>query len=166
LKTRRALNVALFFPAHNIRDLFRILFQAMFQKNVVSGIQNKTVFSRILENNPGLVIIKFGAGWCTPCTRIKSVVDGFFATSPDSVMCCDIDIDENHELYSFLKNKRMVVGVPSILCYKKGNTHFIPDDSVSGASPVELDEFFKRCVHYMRQTTQRRQIKARVTYSS
>jgi hypothetical protein len=32
-----------------------------------------------------------------------------------------IDIDDNFEIYAFLKSKKMVNGVPVILCYKKGN---------------------------------------------
>ena len=39
----------------------------------------------------------------------------------------------------------MVNGIPVMLCYKKDNTSFIPDDSVTGSDPVQLDAFFKRC---------------------
>jgi hypothetical protein len=39
----------------------------------------------------------------------------------------------------------MVNGIPVILMYKKGNTSFTPDDSVTGADPTQLDAFFKRC---------------------
>lgn len=37
----------------------------------------------------------------------------------------------------------MVNGIPVMLCYKKGNTNFIPDDSVTGADPGALDAFSK-----------------------
>jgi hypothetical protein len=43
----------------------------------------------------------------------------------------------------------MVNGVPVLLCYKKGNTGYIPDDSVTGADPVALDAFFKRCGQHL-----------------
>ena len=39
----------------------------------------------------------------------------------------------------------MVNGIPVMLCYKKGNKSFVPDDAVTGANPAELNEFFKRC---------------------
>jgi hypothetical protein len=39
----------------------------------------------------------------------------------------------------------MVNGIPVMLCYKKGNTNYIPDDSVTGSDPAALDLFFKRC---------------------
>jgi len=117
----------------------------MSQKTIVSSIENREHFKRLLENNPGLVIIKFGATWCGPCKKIKSVVDGFFCSSPDSVLCCDIDIDECPDVYSYLKTKKMVNGIPVMLCWKKGNTTFIPDESITGSSPNDLDNFFKRC---------------------
>ena len=39
----------------------------------------------------------------------------------------------------------MVNGIPVILCWKKYNTSFIPDDMVTGSDPSQLDTFFKRC---------------------
>ncbi len=115
------------------------------RKSVVSYFQSRDHFVRLLASNPGLIVIKLGATWCGPCKRIKPVVDAFFASSPDSVICCDIDVDESFDLYSYFKSKRMVNGIPAILCYKKGNTGYIPDDSVTGADPTALDAFFKRC---------------------
>ena len=43
----------------------------------------------------------------------------------------------------------MVNGIPVILCYKKGNVTYIPDDSVTGADPTKLAEFFKRCGNHL-----------------
>ena len=97
-----------------------------------------------------LVMVDFYTTWCGPCKRIKPVLDGFFASSPDNVLCCDIDVDECSDLYSYFKSKKMVNGVPVILLYKKGNTNFFPDDSITGADPVELDKFFKRCGLHLR----------------
>jgi len=117
----------------------------MSQKTIISYFQSRDHFIRLLENNPGLVIIKMGATWCGPCKKIQPVVDAFFASSPANVICCEINVDESFDLYSYFKSKKMVNGVPVIMCYKKGNTTYIPDDSVSGADPVHLDAFFKRC---------------------
>ena len=116
----------------------------MAQKTVITHFNSRFDFLKLLENNPGLIIVKLGATWCGPCKRIKPVLDGFFASSPDNVLCCDIDVDECADLYSYFKNKKMVNGIPVILLYKKGNTNFFPDDSITGADPVELDKFFKR----------------------
>ena len=115
------------------------------EKLIVSSFSSRQDFISLLEKNPGLVILKLGATWCGPCKKIKPVVDAFYASSPDSVICCDVDVDESFDLYAYLKSKKMVNGVPVMMCYKKGNVSFIPDDSITGADPVELDKFFKRC---------------------
>ena len=122
----------------------------MTQKTVITQFKSREDFMRLLQNNPGLIVLKMGATWCGPCKRIKPVLDGFFASSPDNVICCDIDVDECADLYSYFKSKRMVNGIPVILAYKKGNTSYIPDDSVTGADPSQLDQFFRRCgLHLM-----------------
>jgi thiol-disulfide isomerase/thioredoxin len=120
------------------------------EKTIISFFQSRNDFMKLLHKNPGLIIIKFGASWCKPCKQIKPVLDSFFATSPNNVLCCDIDVDECFDLYSFFKSKKMVNGIPVILCYKKGNINFIPDDSVTGSDPNELDNFFKRCGLHLR----------------
>jgi thioredoxin 1 len=115
------------------------------QKTIITQFKSRDDFLRLLQNNPGLIVLKMGATWCGPCKRIKPVLDGFFASSPDNVVCCDIDVDECADLYSYFKSKRMVNGIPVILAYKKGNVSYIPDDSVTGADPSQLDQFFRRC---------------------
>ena len=122
----------------------------MSNKIVISHFNSRNDFLRLLQNNPGLVILKLGATWCGPCKRIKPVLDGFFASSPDNVICCDIDVDECSDLYTYFKSKKMVNGIPVILLYKKGNTSYIPDDSVTGADAAELDKFFRRCSLHLR----------------
>jgi thioredoxin-like negative regulator of GroEL len=114
-------------------------------KKIISEIANRDAFFHLLGHNPGLIVLKFGATWCGPCQKIKDVVHGFFASSPEEVICGDIDVDESFDVYALLKNKKMVTGIPVLLCYKKGNNTFIPDDSVTGSDPVELHKFFKRC---------------------
>ena len=114
-------------------------------KQIISEITNREAFFHLLKNNPGLVILKLGAEWCGPCKAIKHVVHGFFATSPIEVICGDIDVDVSFDFYSFLKSKKMVNGIPVLLCYKKGNETFIPDDMITGADPTELHNFFRRC---------------------
>lgn len=115
------------------------------EKNVITEIPNRQAFMHLLNNNPGLIVIKLGAEWCGPCKTIKHVVNGFFASSPETVVCCDIDVDISFDFYSLLKSKKMVNGIPVLLCYKKGNTTVIPDDSVTGTRASELHNFFMRC---------------------
>ena len=117
----------------------------MATKVIISKFDSRQDFFNLLTNNPGLVILKLGAEWCGPCKKIAPILEAFFLTSPDNVVCADIDVDESFDLYAYLKNKKMVNGIPVIMCYKKGKTSFIPDDSVTGADPVQLDAFFRRC---------------------
>ena len=114
-------------------------------KQVVSEIPNRDAFFHLLKHNPGLIVIKLGAEWCGPCKQIKPVVHAFFASSPPAVVCADIDVDQSFDFYSFLKSKKMVNGIPVILCYKKGNSTYIPDDAVTGSDANSLHLFFKRC---------------------
>ena len=118
-------------------------------KNIISEIENRDAFINLLKHNTGLIILKLGATWCGPCKTIEPVVHAFFASSPIDVICGDIDVDKSFDFYSFLKSKKMVNGIPALLCYKKGNDTFIPDDMVTGAEPVGLDRFFKRCGNHL-----------------
>lgn len=121
------------------------------QKQIISGIPSRKEFFELLTVNPGLIIIKLGATWCGPCKKIAPALEGFFATSPDNVLCADLDVDECDDLYAMMKSKKMVNGIPVVLCYKKGNTSYIPDDSVTGADPGQLSAFFHRCGIYQSQ---------------
>ena len=117
-------------------------------KEILTFFENRQSFLDLLGRNPGLVIIKFGATWCGPCKKIEKNVQDFFNSSPANVVCCVVDVDESFDLYSVLKSKKMVNGIPVILCYKKGNTTYIPDDSVTGADINGLNSFFMRCGNY------------------
>jgi thiol-disulfide isomerase/thioredoxin len=120
-------------------------------KKVITNFESRQDFLNLLPLNPGLIIIKFGAPWCKPCQKIAHIVDGFFATSPESVICADINVDENIDLYAFMKKMGMVNGIPAILMYKQNNLSYTSNDSVSGADPKDLDSFFKRCGNALAQ---------------
>ena len=115
------------------------------QKEVITHFSNRQEFLELLKVNQGIVIIDLNATWCKPCKKIQPLVDAFFASSPENVICCSLDVDENFDLYAFLKSKRMVNGIPALLCYIKGNTGFAPNFSHTGADPTELDAFFRKC---------------------
>ena len=116
------------------------------QLPIITSVPDLTTFQQIMENNPGLVIIRLTATWCGPCQVIAPNVKAMFDAMPSNVQCLSIDIDENIDLYSFLKKKRVVNGVPAILCYKRGNTSNVPDDYVIGASKDKLQAFSERCI--------------------
>jgi thiol-disulfide isomerase/thioredoxin len=114
-------------------------------KTIVSGFENRQDFLSFLSKNTGMIVIRFSASWCKPCKKIKPIVDCFFASSPNCVTCVDLDIDENTDVYSFLKSRKMIYGVPTLMCYSSINKSFIPDFSISGGAPEDLDKFFKAC---------------------
>ena len=121
------------------------------EKEVISVFPTREDFLKLLKVNKGLVIVKLGATWCGPCKQIAPIVEAFFATSPPNVICADIDVDESFDLYAFFKSKRMVNGIPVMLCYKRGNYTYAPDDMVTGANPNDLHNFFLRCGKYLQQ---------------
>ena len=114
----------------------------------VFEISSSTQFNSIISQSQ-YVIVDFYADWCGPCKQIKHVVHAFFASSPPQVVCADIDVDQSFDFYSFLKSKKMVNGIPVLLCYKKGNSTYIPDDAVTGSDPTELHKFFTRCGNHL-----------------
>jgi thiol:disulfide interchange protein len=128
-------------------------------KQIISEIANRDAFFHLLEHNPGLIILKLGASWCLPCKTIEKTVHGFFASSPPEVVCGDIDVDVSFDFYSFLKSKKMVNGIPVLLCYKKGNSTFIPDDIVTGSDPNGLHQFFTRCGNHLTDSLTKNAIK-------
>ncbi len=111
----------------------------------LTDIKSTKKLQEILNNNPGIVILKFGAAWCGPCKVIEPRVFEWLNHMPETAQSVILDIDESFEIYSFMKNKRMVNGIPAILCYYRGNFSYIPDDSVLGAKPTEVELFFQRC---------------------
>jgi len=113
---------------------------------ILEKINSVKQFSEYLQTNPGLIIIKFGAEWCGPCKMIEKQVHDWFDIMPNKVQGFIIDVDESFELYAFLKTKKMVNGIPVILCYDKGNLNYIPSDSIIGADKAGVDAFFQRCL--------------------
>ena len=116
------------------------------QLPVITSVPDLGAFQEIMNKNPGLIIIKLGAVWCGPCQVIKQDVEEMFEMMPSNVQCLSVDIDDNLDFYSFLKKKRVVNGVPAILCYKRGNLSNVPDDYAIGANKEKLKEFRDRCI--------------------
>ena len=107
-------------------------------KNILNNTENK--------NNNIILLIKLGATWCGPCKKIKDLCNKCFLEMPENIVCYDIDIDNNMEIYSALKTKKMVRGVPTILgyyCKNKRDQWYISDTSISGSDEKIVLKFFK-----------------------
>tara|TARA_Y100000589_G_C26915999_1_gene532353 strand:+ start:246 stop:656 length:411 start_codon:yes stop_codon:yes gene_type:complete len=104
------------------------------------------------ENKDNIaIILKFGATWCGPCKTIYNQCHTIFNTLPDSVVCFDLDIDEDEvmELYLAYKQKKMVTSVPTIFAYvsnpERNKQHwYAPDFSVNSAKPTDIQNFFAK----------------------
>ena len=112
---------------------------------IINQISDRNEFDTILNENEGVVILKFGATWCKPCKLITPFVSKIIDTLADSYTVYDLDIDDNFEIFAYLKSKRMLSGVPSMLAYKKGNVSFAPNELVSGTVQTSYRDFFIRC---------------------
>ena len=84
-------------------------------------ITDRYEFMELLKHNQTIIILKFGAEWCGPCTNIKNDVHQIMVGMPDDVTCLDIDVDECFDVYAYLKSKKIVNGVPCVLAYFAGN---------------------------------------------
>lgn len=110
---------------------------------------SKEDFVGVLQSNPGAFIIKFGAEWCGPCKKIDPLVHEWMNKIPPTIQGAVIDIDDSFELYALLKSKKLVNGVPVIICYKKGNVTLIPDHIVVGADENQINAFFQKCMTFV-----------------
>jgi len=104
------------------------------------------------QNNspiPQQVIIKFEAEWCKPCQKIKNLCNNLANNLNDNVGYVVVDIDEDIELYAYLKTKKQVKGVPTLLSYYAGQRDpsewYLPNDSVIGGDENAVKSFFDRC---------------------
>ena len=114
----------------------------------IHAIESRAVFVRLLENNPRMIILKFGANWCGPCKTIETEVKNYFRSLPQdgSVIYGEIDVDQSMDVYAYLKANRRVNGIPVILCYVRGQTNgVVPTLSYTGADKAGLNRFFTQC---------------------
>ena len=112
---------------------------------IIRSISSRQDLLDLLPSNPGLIFVKFGAEWCAPCKKIEKDLEEHFANMPDNVQCVVLDIDESFDVYAFMKSKKILKSIPSVICYQKGSETYVPDDVYSGSDKDELAEFITRC---------------------
>lgn len=105
---------------------------------------------RIDKDGDKILVVKFTATWCRPCQTIKQLTEECFANLPKNVIIAELDVDNNMDLYMFMKKKRIVSGIPAILVWfptpsRDPNHWYMPNDSVSGSNKSDIFELFKRC---------------------
>ena len=108
-----------------------------------SIIESRSKFlNEILPTNQSWIILKFGAEWCGPCNKIAPLVESQVEKLDKFIQFYDLCVDDNMDLYSFFKYKKMLKGIPAIFAFARGNTTGIPDLSVVGANDQEIQDFF------------------------
>ena len=121
------------------------------QREIITCFKNRHDFLSFLSSNPNtLVIVKLGANWCGPCAKIKGLVEEHFANMPSNIICCNLDVDENEDLFSFFKTKQMAIGIPALLCMKGLDPNMTKQTplvlhSTAGANVGNINKFFALC---------------------
>ena len=114
----------------------------------------------LLKKNPyDYIVLKFKANWCRPCKVIepfvhKQVEDKITQLDQENrknvFLYVEVDVDVCFDLYSFLKQKKRINGIPALFLYSKKiyqtidvEYQYIPQYSVSGANQKEIEGLFK-----------------------
>ena len=87
-------------------------------------------------------IVKFKADWCGPCKEIKDHVDILFDELPEFIQGCNLDIDNNFDLYANMKRLKQLTGIPTIMYFNKDNTSYIPDVIAEGTDICKINKLF------------------------
>jgi len=111
-------------------------------QEIITGFPSRKEFLELLQASHPSIVVKFTASWCGPCKRIDPIVKPFFERNSSKVLCCHLDIDENHDLYAFMKRNRMTNGVPTLLYYSRDNHSHVPTSSISSSDPTLVEQFF------------------------
>jgi thiol:disulfide interchange protein len=112
-------------------------------------VMNRVTFEQALQYNSSIgkhTLIKLTATWCGPCKTIKTLTIQRVSMLPQSIECYEVDVDASSDMYAYLKQRRMVNGIPAFLFYNAGNVSVAPDDSLTGAHIPSVNLFFDRCM--------------------
>ena len=116
-------------------------------------LENRNDLSQYLKDtNYDFVVLKFSAVWCKPCKIVKPIientlkeVDAKINGSDKKYIFIEVDVDECFDLYAFLKQKKMINGIPAIFLYSKkiykdveDNKLYIPQASISGTKEDQI----------------------------
>jgi thioredoxin 1 len=116
------------------------------------NIETRDDLKNFLKNTTiEITIIKFGATWCKPCQMIAPTIKSLneqVIQAKKIINYIDLDVDKCSDLYAFMKQKKMVRGIPVIMCFKKSqyndDTFYVPSDSFTGASTQDVVNLYRR----------------------
>jgi len=87
-------------------------------------------FNKILNEN-NVVVVKFGATWCTPCRVMEPTIENAAKQFEGKAKIMSIDVEEEPDLAT----KYKIRNVPTILYFKNGE---IKDKSVGAMNESDL----------------------------
>ena len=119
----------------------------MGEKEIITEIKSRQHLLELINNNTGILVLKFGAEWCGPCKRIEQLVKDWFNLMPANVTCGIIDCDESFDVYAFYKKNKIIKTIPAILRFDAENDHWAPDDAIFSSDHDEVTEFCQRIIN-------------------
>ena len=115
----------------------------------LSMAQLEKLIVSIDNSGDKMILLKFYADWCGPCKRVEDLCEEASQNIGDSVIKVVIDIDDQLDLYMFLKRKRIITGIPCTIAWhpQKDRDYeywYSPNDSVLSSDRNDTIAFFKR----------------------
>jgi len=99
-------------------------------------------FLDIIQSKKKPLFVKFTATWCGPCKKVKPMVDAFLTEEMKAKLTyLEIDIDDSIDVYAFMKSKRMLKSIPTLLYYDMQCKSFAPTLSISDSNENVVNSF-------------------------
>lgn len=84
-------------------------------------------FEKVVNSNPLLVMVDFGAEWCPPCRAMEPVLEDLAEELDGRVMIGKVDVDANPEIAA----RYGVRNMPTFIIFKNG----LLAERIVGAQP-------------------------------
>lgn len=79
-------------------------------------IFNEEDFDRLIDSHPDeLVVIKFGANWCSPCKLLGKIIEDLQPV--DGAVFAEVNVDDADEDFV---NENNIRSIPAVFFYKNG----------------------------------------------
>ncbi|MCL2015631.1 MAG: thioredoxin [Defluviitaleaceae bacterium] len=91
-------------------------------------------FDEIISGSNVPVLVDFYADWCNPCKRIVPTLHEIAEEHGDSILVCQVNVDENQELATAFQ----VMSIPNVISFKNGEFYKRVVGAVSKEELLEL----------------------------